>query len=229
MGPTMMGGAESRTKRARRRRPARLALLLAAAWLLGCSRERPWNGPTDGGSHDESQPWLPARPDASWLSDAGTEPTASAAQTAESKPSPVGGLWVSCYGGFVPSGDPRRDVTRLALLCGPPNGMRPVSDELFEGKVEQGGAPSTHRFPARRGECYRIFAVADAGVADLDVAVRSSRGSRLARDHSEDRWPVVHPERPFCTFDDDTFAVHLGARRGTGRYAAQVWKLPARK
>jgi hypothetical protein len=99
----------------------------------------------------------------------------------------------------------------------------------MEGKVARAGPPSTHRFQARRGECYRLFAVAGRGVTDLDVAVRSSRGSRVAKDHGEDRWPVVHPERPFCTFDDDTFTVQFTAGRGAGSYAAQVWRLPASK
>ena len=205
------------------------ATLLAS--LAGCERARPWDGPLDGSVRDESRPFLPNGPDGSWLPDGGNATDASPASDAGTglPPSPVGGLWVSCYGNFHPSGHPLRDVTRLGLLCGPANGMTLLTTEPFEGKVAETERPSVHRFAARRGECYRIFAVAERSVADLDVTVRSSRGSRLAQDHSEDGWPILDPERPFCTFDDDTFKVLLAARRGAGRYAAQVWRLPARK
>jgi hypothetical protein len=219
-----------RPERWRSAAPGLAALLGLGLLGLGCARERPWDGPADAGTHDESRPWLSPKPDASWLRDpdAGAGDAGSDGAAVQS-PSPVGGLWVSCYGGFHPSDSPRKDVTRLGLLCGPPNGMGRANEASLEGAVDETKAPSTHRFQARRGECYRIFAVADRGVSDLNVAVYSSRGSKLATDHGEDRWPIVHPERPFCTFDDDTFAVHFRARRGAGRYAAEIWKLPRPK
>lgn len=207
------------------------ATLCALVVGSGCEqRARPWDGTLDGSVRDESQPWLRPGPDASWLA----APAASGADGGTDggwveRVSPVGGLWVSCYGGFHPTDDPVRDVTRLGLLCGPPNGLRPLTKVPFEGKVAQGEEARTHRFEARRGECYRLFAVASPTIEDLDVAVRSSRGSRLAVDHSEDRWPILDPEGPLCTFDNDTFTVRVSAPRGRGRYALQVWKLPTRK
>jgi hypothetical protein len=77
----------------------------------------------------------------------------------------------------------------------------------------------------KKGECYRIFAVAEPGVGDLDVVVRSSRGAAIAADHSEDAWPIVQPDRPLCPLEDDAWTVELSARRGKGRVAAEVWAL----
>jgi hypothetical protein len=173
---------------------------------------------------DESRPWLPQTGDASWLGDAGAAGLGDDAGTSGG-PSPVGGTWVSCYGGFHPAGEPLRDVTRLGLLCGPPNGMRLLSPETVQGELGAGRPPLRTSFAARRGSCYRVLAVGAAGIEDLDVVVRSSRGSEVARDHGEDRWPIVQPERPFCTFDDDTFTIELSARRGSGAMAAQLWVL----
>jgi hypothetical protein len=68
--------------------------------------------------------------------------------------------------------------------------------------------------------------VADDGVSDLDVVVRTSRGTEVTADLGEDRWPIVQPERPFCTFDDDTFTVEVKAKRGAGAFAAEIWVLP---
>jgi hypothetical protein len=112
-------------------------------------------------------------------------------------------------------------------MCGPPNGMSLVNAQPMTGQVRPPGEATGHRFQAKRGECYRIFAVGTSSVGNLDVTVRSSRGSRLAADDSEDSWPIVEPDRPICTFDDDTFTVELSSRDGRGAYAAEVWRLPS--
>ena len=57
----------------------------------------------------------------------------------------------------------------------------------------EGGPAVSESFEARRGECYRVFAVAEPGVTDLDVVVRSSRGAAIAADHGEDAWPIIAP------------------------------------
>ena len=178
----------------------------------------------DATVHDESRPWLPHSADTSWLGDAGPGGLAENAD-AGTRPSPVGGAWVSCYGGFHPTAEPLQDVTRLGLLCGPPNGMHLLSPEAAQGQLGAGQPPARYSFPAHRGNCYRVLAVGGQGIEDLDVIVRSSRGSELGRDHSQDRWPIVEPERPFCSFDDDTFTVELTAARGAGAFAAEIWVL----
>jgi hypothetical protein len=70
-----------------------------------------------------------------------------------------------------------------------------------------------------------VFAVADRGVADLDVAVRSSRGAVIASDGGDDAWPMVQPDRPFCALEDDDATVEISARKGAGRFAMEVWVL----
>ncbi|WP_437493429.1 hypothetical protein WME75_20565 [Sorangium sp. So ce1014] len=141
----------------------------------------------------------------------------------------VGGPWVRCYGNFRISGNPVKDVTRLALLCGPENGMRRVSPKPIEGQVAEGGAIVTEQLQAVRGACYRVFAVGGPGVLNLDVAVRSSRGAMIASDGTEDAWPIVQPDRPFCPLEDDDATVEISARRGAGRFAAEVWMLKSYK
>ncbi len=156
--------------------------------------------------------------------DAGEEDPAAAELPAPVK---VGGPWVSCYGGFHPSGDPLKDVTRLSLLCGPANGMRRLSKETFKGAIDKGGAPASTSFEAKQGACYRVFAVAELSVGDLDLTVRSSRGAPIAADHGEDVWPIVQPDRPFCPLENDRYTLEVSSARGSGRFAAEVWILPA--
>jgi hypothetical protein len=132
---------------------------------------------------------------------------------------------VRCYGNFRITGEPLKDVTRLSLLCGPENGMRRVSKQPVEGEVAEGKEPIATPLEVKKGECYRIFAVAEPAVGDLDVVVRSSRGAAIAADHSEDAWPIVQPDRPLCPLEDDAWTVELSARRGKGKVAAEVWAL----
>jgi hypothetical protein len=207
---------------------------LTALASLGCEdRARPWAGSPDGGVRDGAQPFLPGEDAPSWLedgglpapedADAGHEPTI---EERVGTPSRVGGLWVSCYGSFAPSGQPKKDVTRLGMMCGPANGMRQLGATL-EGDVTA-AAPARHTFPVRAGDCYRLFAVA-RDVTNLDVTVTSGQGSRVAADLSEDAWPIVDPDRPICTFGDDTFGVEVASRDGAGPYALQIWQLQSGK
>lgn len=115
-------------------------------------------------------------------------------------------------------------MTRLGLMCGPVNGM------IQHGATRRGklkSEPSRHRFAAKQGECFRVFAVASEGIANLDVRIVSARGTLLHKDRSHHRWPVVEATRPFCSFADDTFGIEIIGAAAGGSYALQVWKLPA--
>ena len=147
------------------------------------------------------------------------EPAVSGVRPSE----PVGGRWVSCYANYRATSTPERDVARLAALCGPDNGMVPT------GPIAVGDAadtPEDHRLEAGAGDCFRIFAVADAFVGDLGVEVISPRGNAVTWDRNGDRWPILNPDGPFCLFDAGTYTVRVRALLGKGRYAMQVWRLP---
>jgi hypothetical protein len=195
----------------------------AAVAGLGCEhRAHPWDQPdaaTTPGSAAPPPIGLPA----AIASAAGTG--SAAPEEAPAAPVRVGGPWVRCYGGFHPAGDPVKDVTRLSVLCGPENGMKRLSRAPLQGALTEGGPSVTETFEARRGECYRVFAVAERTVSDLDVVVRSSRGSAIAADHGEDAWPIVQPDRPFCALEDDRYTMEVSTRHGGGRFAAEVWVL----
>jgi hypothetical protein len=208
-------------------RPRFLASIAIFALVASaCDRRpHPWDQPDAAASAAIPGPPATARLVEGDADAAPGEPLASQAPEPAAPPVRVGGPWVRCYGGFHPEGDPVKDVTRLSILCGPENGMKRLSKQPFEGTVAAGGPPVSQGFEARRGECYRVFAVAEPTVQDLDVVVRSSRGAPLAADHGEDAWPIVQPDRPFCPLEDDRYAVEVSAKRGGGRFAAEVWVL----
>lgn len=136
-----------------------------------------------------------------------------------------GGLWVRCYEGLTLSGDPLKDVTRLGLVCGPSNGLRRKSKQAIVGIVTEGEPAVSHELRVTKGACYRVIAVADAGVIELDVTIRSSRDVAVAGDHARGRLAIVQPDRPFCTFAEESFAAVFSATRGSGRFAAEVWSI----
>jgi hypothetical protein len=130
---------------------------------------------------------------------------------------------VTCYGNYRPTSTPERDVTRLGLLCGPANGMKPLG-AMLTGEATDNAVE--HPLEVRQGDCFRIFAVADSTVSDLAVVVRDPKGGPVASDHNNDRWPILNPDGPFCLVDAGKYAVEVRARQGRGRYALQIWRLP---
>ncbi len=197
----------------------------ALALVAGCQRRpRPWEGRPDGGVADGSRPFLPGEGGAgSWLGPAASAEDAGAEPEGK-KVARAGGSWVSCAAGFRAGSDPKKDVERLAMLCGPENGMKRAA--AWDGPAAS--EPDAHPLRVAAGWCYRIFAVADPGVSDLDVTVMSPRGSRLAADDTPARAVMVEPERPFCSFGDDALTVEVRAA-GRGRYALQIYQLPANR
>jgi hypothetical protein len=200
------------------------------------------SGLVSGCGDEPSHPWEASGPapnptDSAWPTpppvESHEEPAPSPSSTAPSPPGDgvtpgstrVGGLWVSCYGDFRPSGDPPKDVTRLALMCGPITGMRRLSKDLLEGELWGGGPPATTHVHVKKDGCYRVFAVSDENIPDLDVVVKSSRDKVLAADHGQDRWPVVQPDRAFCVLETDELTIEVAAASGRGRFAAEVWEL----
>ena len=209
----------------------KLVVLVTASVGAACHRSpHPWEGSADAGGHAlGAAPIAPASEATAAASGASARDAeeADGGDSAGATPSAVrvGGPWVRCYGNFRVGGEPLKDVTRLAMLCGPENGMTRLSPKPLEGTVSEGGAVVTEAFRVQRGVCYRVFATATPSVKDLDVVVRSSRGAAIAADHGEDAWPIVQPDRPFCALEDDNVTIEVSARRGEGRFAAEIWQL----
>jgi hypothetical protein len=136
---------------------------------------------------------------------------------------PFGGSWVSCYGHYKPASTPERDVTRLALLCGPENGMRLIGS-MSTGEATE--SVSEHPFDVRSGECFRIFAVAGPGVTELSVEVYDANEVNVASDGDRDRWSVLMRDGPLCPLQGGKYTVRVRARRGKDKYALEIWRLP---
>lgn len=135
----------------------------------------------------------------------------------------TGNAWADCYRRFQPGSDPAVDLARLADACAAPAGMRPITP-LHEGAAQgEADAPERLVFRARKGRCYRAFAVGAPGVEDLDVAVYEPDGHLVMGDVSRDRWPVVPPRGPICAERDGVYTIAVAVTRGSGAYVLQIW------
>jgi hypothetical protein len=135
----------------------------------------------------------------------------------------VRGTWATCYASYRPTSTPRRDVTRLGLLCGPENGLKLVG-ETIEGDVTEVAVERTVEFDA--GECVRVFSVAEPSAVDFSIEVRDAKGVPVAVSGAPERWSVLLPDGPLCVKEAGRYGLWLRAGRGAGRYALQVCRLP---
>jgi len=193
------------------------AWLLSAA-LAACSEApAPWEG--DAGRREDWQARrlevvTRPRPSASPL-------TSSAPEGPEARAS-VPNRGDACDAGFRISGEPRADVVRLGLVCGPSEQFRRESDAI-EGALAAGGAvvEIPVRMEARR--CYRVVAAAEETISDLDVELRSEREVVLASDDDDASFAIVHRRGAVCSERAAEARVLFRSGNGKGRFAAEIW------
>lgn len=196
-------------------RGVRLALLghVTAFCLAGCLPAPPEAPPAR-----EPQP----RAMSLALDDASARSAANEASDAPSR-ARSGDGWTDCYAGFEPSSDPVSDLARLTAACAAPARMRPVTPVHVGHAADEGAPPEKLAFRARRGRCYRAFAVGAPDALDVDVALYDPEGRIAAGDVSRDRFPVVPPRGPLCAPRSGVYTVAIAITRGRGDYVFQIW------
>ncbi len=89
-------------------------------------------------------------------------------------------------------------------------------------QLDQRGAIE-RTIPLATGRCYRIFAVGDDSVGDLDLEIEAPGGGVLARDEVESRNVAVGVTRPFCPAQTGDHKLRIRLMRGRGAFAYQVF------
>jgi len=134
-----------------------------------------------------------------------------------------GGVWSECYSSFSPSGAPKEDLARLTRSCGPTGGMQAVTAVQVGEQTEKDPADRFTFYVPSAGACYRVYAVGDRNVQDLDVLLRGPDGEDVTGDLSHDAFPVTPPAGPVCFDVPGLYMLEVSVFRGAGRYALQVW------
>jgi hypothetical protein len=196
--------------------PVRLAhrslALAALVTLAGC---------VETSSHEPDVPdWKRPRAAPADVSDVSLEELGARSPLASLRYSDP--FWSACYRSFQPSEDPVSDLDRLGFACGAPRGLAAVAP-VHVGSQKADDEAERLVFRARKGRCYRVFAIGAAEVRDLDVSILAPDGRLVAADVSKDAWSVVPPRAPWCPEDEGPYAIDVSVADGEGSYALGVW------
>ena len=132
--------------------------------------------------------------------------------------------WAACHRRFKAAAhDVSSDVAALARACEKPTKMKLLGKTLT-GKQADRDRPQSLPFEARAGHCYRVYAQAEPGVRDLDVAVKDSAGVLVAHDAAHNGSSVVTDDGAVCFRQDDKASVVVSVGLGGGAYAVQIWE-----
>ena len=118
------------------------------------------------------------------------------------------------------------DVTRLAYLCAPYQGMQRHGRTGFH-RLKAGGDESFDT-TLQQGQCARVFAVSDTPEAIVRITVSAPSGEVVARARSREGFVIVNEQGAFCVREPGAYSVNVEAERGAGRLAVEVWTLPSR-
>jgi len=135
-------------------------------------------------------------------------------------------VWSECYASFTPTGSPKADLLRLTRSCGPTGGMQAVTRVHLGEQSERDPADRYTFYVPKAGACYRVYAVGDKNVADLDLLLRGPDGEDVSGDLSHDAFPVTPPQGPVCFDVPGLYLLEVSVFRGSGHYALQVWGNP---
>lgn len=108
------------------------------------------------------------------------------------------------------------------MLCGPSNGLALLA--RASGVVDEARSPFSYQWEAERGDCFRVFGVAEEPVDDLEVEVFGPRHDRLLLENQNHRWVVVGENGPFCAPRAGTFEAQFSTHGGRGTVAISVWR-----
>lgn len=131
--------------------------------------------------------------------------------------------WETCYSSFAPTGNAESDLARLVRDCGTTGGMRAVTQvKLGTQSADDPVDRFAFQVPAA-DKCYRVYAVGDSAIKDLDLLLRGPKGTSMVADITHDSWPVLPPREPVCFSEPGLYMLEVSVYKGAGRYALQVW------
>jgi hypothetical protein len=124
------------------------------------------------------------------------------------------------------SGKHDADFTALVDKCGTPTGMleyvKPANGKLHSVK----DAVDSFTVAMTKGACYRLFAVADQTIHDIDIVILRN-GAILGTDDMKQPVAIIQGSAPFCPEDDANYSFDVKVKgEGKGAYTFGIWTRP---
>ncbi len=131
-----------------------------------------------------------------------------------------------CYKTVGFSGQHDKDYAALIEKCGTPTGMleyvKPATGKLHSVK----DAVDSFTMVMSKGSCYRLFAVGDQTIHDIDVVILRN-GAILGSGAMTQPVEIIQGSAPFCPEDDGNYSFDVKVKGdGKGAYTFGVWVRP---
>lgn len=135
-----------------------------------------------------------------------------------------------CWREVSLSGDHTADYNAVVEKCAQATGMLEYAKKSA-GKVHHElDKRDTFTVPMHGGFCYRIFAVADRGIKDMDILITRQGGALIAEDKTQSPVAIIMSDEPWCIEDDTKFEFHVEVEgEGHGSYWFGLWAKPKKK
>jgi hypothetical protein len=126
------------------------------------------------------------------------------------------------------TGQHDKDYPALIEKCGTPTGMleyvKPASGKLHHIK----DAVDSFSVAMNKGTCYRLFAVGDSSIHDIDVIILRN-GSILGNGSMTQPVEIIQGSSPFCPTDDGNYTFDVKVHgEGKGAYTFGIWARPGK-
>ncbi len=210
----------------------RSPLLALALLLVACGAKKP---PTPDVPPPPAPPELPSMDAGALGADAGGMTAANdGGATTDTPPPPPkytskkitqkqDPAWAACHSTFqIKTKDVLAEVQKSGKGCTDTTKMKPVGPPTKATQADK-NPPQQIKLKAQAGKCYRVYAIADAAIKDLDLLVKDSAGEVGAEDSTDDPSPVLLEDGAFCFKEADNAVIVVSVGEGKGTYAVQIW------
>jgi hypothetical protein len=132
-----------------------------------------------------------------------------------------------CWATVGVTGDHTKDYAAIVAACGAPTGLAEYVHPI-EGKLHHLHDPrDVYKISLLGGYCYRYFAVADSGIADLDLLIEKPGGALVGDDKTNSPIAIIESDKPWCVDEDQTLEFHVQVDGpGSGGYLFGAWARP---
>lgn len=133
----------------------------------------------------------------------------------------------ACWQDVPLTGQHEKDWATLIEKCGAPTGMMEYVAPRKGRMHHKHDKRDTYIMKVSKDQCYRIFAVADGSMEDMDIMVTRPNGALLADDKTKSPAAIIHNDHPWCPDDDDELHFHVEVDGpGHGHYTFGAWVRP---